>query len=129
MRFLVDTHVAIWLVNETERIPSTVLSQLSDKANEVFVSAATVWEIAIKHPLRRADAPPFSAGQSLVEFPAAGLTMLPISAMHAAAVETLPLLHSDPFDRIIVAQSRTEPMRLVTHDATLLRYEPTALLF
>ena len=129
MRLLVDTHVAIWLVTEPERIPKAITDLLADSTNEVFVSAATIWEIAIKHPLRRADAPPFSAQQGLEEFRAAGLALLDVSAAHAAAVENLPLLHFDPFDRLIVAQAKFEPMRLVTHDATLAKYEPSAFLF
>ena len=129
MRLLVDTHVAIWLVTEPERIPSEITELLSDGQNEVFVSAATVWEIAIKRPLKRADAPPFSAQQAIDEFRSAGLTVLDVTAAHAAVVELLPLHHFDPFDRLIVAQARFEPMRLVTHDAMLVKYEPTAILF
>lgn len=129
MRLLVDTHVAIWLVTEPERIPGEIIALLADQANEVFVSTATIWEIAIKHPLKRADAPPFSAKDSLQEFRLAGLATLDVSAAHAAGVETLPFHHFDPFDRLIVAQARFEPMRLVTHDAMLLKYEPSALHF
>lgn len=129
MRLLVDTHVAIWLVTEPERVPPEVTGLLADGANEVFVSAATVWEIAIKRPLNRADAPPFSAQQAIDEFRAAGLGVLDVTAAHAAAVEALPLHHFDPFDRLIVAQAKFEPMRLVTHDAILAKYEPTAILF
>lgn len=129
MRLLVDTHVAIWLVTEPDLIPAGIIDLLADRANEAFVSAATIWEIAIKHPLKRADAPPFSAQQGLEEFRAAGLAVLDITSAHAAAVEDLPLLHFDPFDRLIVAQAKFEPMRLVTHDATLAKYESSAFLF
>jgi PIN domain nuclease of toxin-antitoxin system len=126
---LVDTHVAIWLVTEPERVPPAIAGLLANGTNEVFVSAATVWEISIKHPLKRADAPPFSAKDALAEFRAAGLALLDITAAHAAAVEELPLLHFDPFDRLIVAQAKFEPMRLVTHDAMLAKYEQSAFLF
>lgn len=129
MRLLVDTHVAIWLVTEPERVSAEVTPLLLDSTNEVFVSAATIWEIAIKRPLKRANAPPFSAKQAIDEFSLAGLAVLNVSAAHAAAVEALPLYHFDPFDRLIAAQAKFEPMRLVTHDATLAKYEPSAILF
>jgi PIN domain nuclease of toxin-antitoxin system len=129
MRLLIDTHVAIWLVTEPERISAAVMALLADTANDVFVSAATVWEIAIKRPLNRPDAPPFSGQQAIEEFRLAGLAMLEVRAEHAAAVEALPLHHFDPFDRLIVAQAKYEPMRLVTSDAMLLKYEPSAIVF
>ena len=92
-----------------------------DTDNEVYFSAATVWEIAIKHALARRDMP-ISGAEAADLFVRAGYVELPITASHAAATEELPAHHGDPFDRIIVAQSLIEPLRLVTHDRQLLRY-------
>ena len=94
----------------------------------VIVSAASVWEISIKHALARADMP-VSGSDALRFFRQAGYQMLSVTAEHAAAVDGLPQIHRDPFDRIIVAQALVEPLRLVTHDATLKAYGDTVLLF
>lgn len=129
MRVLLDTHLAIWAVAESHRFPASALPILRDAANTIFVSAVTVWEIAIKHPLnKRHDAPPFSAAESLRLFEETGFNLLDITPEHAAAVETLPPIHADPFDRLLVAQALTEPMRLVTADALVARYSDTIIL-
>lgn len=70
---------------------------------------------------------PVSGSEALRYFNASGYRMLPVEAEHAVAVETLPALHQDPFDRILVAQALTEPMRLITHDATVARYSDTII--
>jgi PIN domain nuclease of toxin-antitoxin system len=94
-----------------------------DSANDVYFSAATIWEIAIKHSLARKDMP-VSAVEAHKLFVAAGYIELPVSAHHAAGVESLPVHHADPFDRILVAQAQYEPMRLLTHDRQLIAYGP-----
>lgn len=91
------------------------------EASSVFVSAASVWEVSIKHALRKRQMP-HSGAEALVEFRAAGFELLAISAEHAAAVDALPLLHLDPFDRMLVAQARSEPLTFLTHDARLAPY-------
>lgn len=93
----------------------------------VFVSVVAVWEIAIKHQLGRPDAPPVSGHQSIVEFEAAGFSLLDVTASHAAFVEHLPLLHADPFDRLMIAQAAVENMQLVTYDRHLTRYDVAML--
>ena len=129
MRLLLDTHVALWAVADDPRLSPAARVLIADPGNEVFVSAASVWEIAIKHGLARgrADDMPISGRDALLHFTAAGYALLPISPAHAAAVEELPRLHEDPFDRLLVAQARTEPLRLLTRDAKVLAYGDTAL--
>jgi len=123
VRLLLDTHVAIWAVDMPERIPDHVHRLLEEAYPSVFVSAVAVWEIAIKRPLGRADSPPFSGYQALAEFQAAGFSLLDVTPAHAAFVERLPLLHSDPFDRLMLAQAIVEDMQLVTYDRHLARYD------
>jgi len=92
----------------------------------VWVSAATVWEIAIKHGLGRGDMP-VSGQEALDYFRQSGYRLLAVQSEHAAVVETLPAHHADPFDRILIAQALTEPMRLLTHDSTVARYLDTII--
>jgi PIN domain nuclease of toxin-antitoxin system len=106
MRLLLDTHVAIWAVDAASRLPPRIVDMIEDQHNDVFVSAVTIWEIAIKSSLTRVRDPmPFSAAQALSKFLEAEFVMLPVTAAHAVAVENLAPLHGDPFDRLLVAQA------------------------
>ena len=128
MKILLDTQVAIWALTDTKRLSAKAIALIGDETNDVFVSAASVWEIAIKFALRkRAGAPPFSGAVALEAFLAAGYRMLNVTPRHAAAVETLPNLHADPFDRLLIAQALDEPLRLLTADAALARYSDTVI--
>lgn len=118
MRLLLDTHVFLWSVADSPELPKKAKDAIRD-ADEVFVSAASLWEISIKVGLGKLKANP----QELVRaISASGFTELPITALHAAQVETLPEHHKDPFDRLLVAQALTEPMHLLTADAQLKVY-------
>ena len=121
MRLLLDTQIALWALTGSKRLGKTAGDMIEDPANEVFVSTATVWEIAIKHALGRGDMP-VSGTRAAALFALAGFRELPVSWRHAAAVEGLPNIHADPFDRILLAQSMCEPMRLLSRDATVVRY-------
>ncbi|MHA6644139.1 type II toxin-antitoxin system VapC family toxin [Mesorhizobium sp. A623] len=123
MRLLLDTHIAIWAISAPERIPDHVHLLFGEVYPNVFVSAVAVWEIAIKYPLGRTDAPPMSGHQAIAEFQSAGFSLLNITPAHAAFVERLPLLHGDPFDRIMLAQAMVETMQFVTYDRHLSRYD------
>ena len=122
MRLLLDTHVAVWAVADSDRLPSSIEDIIGDPANDVHVSVVTVWEIAIRHALGKKGAPPFSGRDAIRFFTDLGFGMGAVSADHAAAVERLPLLHADPFDRLLIAQALTEPLSLVTHDAQVAAY-------
>jgi len=127
MRILVDTHLLLWAVARSRRLPGEVRSLLLDTANEVYYSAASIWEVAIKSALRRRDvrADPVVLLRALAQ---SGFSELPVTATHAARVAGLPAIHGDPFDRLLVAQSLVEPMTLLTNDAILAGYGPLVRL-
>lgn len=126
MNILLDTHVALWAITDSPRLSERARSLIMSDQASIWVSAATLWEIAIKHALGRGDMP-VSAQAAKQYFDDSGYGFLPIDAQHAMAVESLPLLHQDPFDRMLVAQAMTEPMRFLTHDAILARYSDTII--
>lgn len=130
MRLLLDTHVALWALTDDPRLKPAARTLIADPANEVCVSAATVWEITIKHGLNRkgAGAMPISGQEAHRLFLSAGYALIPILPSHAAALESLPPLHADPFDRLLIAQALTEPLRLITHDAAVAAYGETIIL-
>jgi PIN domain nuclease of toxin-antitoxin system len=121
MRILLDTHVLLWTIATPERLDPAAQAAILDSRNDVLFSAATIWEIAIKAALRRAD---FIAQPDVVveEASELGFIELPVHAGVAARVVNLPLLHRDPFDRLLVAQAIAEPAILFTADARLPAY-------
>lgn len=127
MNLLLDTHIALWAIADSPRLPARARELILAPGNTVWVSAASVWEIAIKHSLGRGDMP-VSGAQAMAYFEKSGFLLLGVSAEHAAAVGELPAHHADPFDRMLAAQALTEPLRLLTHDAALARYSDTVIL-
>lgn len=125
MRLLLDTHVAIWSLTAIQRLPLEINQMLANRSNDVFVSAASVWEIAIKFRLRRKDSPPFNGEDAIRHFTNVGYDFLNISVAHAAAVGRLDTNHADPFDRLLIAQAITEPLTLITRDRNIAAYSPT----
>ena len=121
MRLLVDTHLLLWSMAASRRLPGAVRELLSDPANIALYSAASIWEIAIKSTLRRADFR-VDLPRLLRALSQAGFVELPVTAAHAAQVAALPEVHKDPFDRLLVAQALTEPAVLVTNDVQLGAY-------
>ena len=130
MRLLLDTHIAVWAIQNSPKLTSQARELLADTGTDVLVSAVSVWEIAIKHALGRG--PPtginFSGHDAIAYFEASGMSLLPVTPAHAAAVGSLPTIHSDPFDRLLVAQALHEPLRLVTHDRRVAAYSNLFLL-
>lgn len=129
MRLLLDTHIALWAVTDQALLPKSARHLIADDANILAVSAASIWEIAIKYAQKRkgAGAIPMPPGEAIAFFKEAGFDLLAISPEHAAAVATLPAIHGDPFDRLLIAQALLEPMRLLTHDAQVARYSDTVI--
>ena len=121
MRYLVDTHILLWAAGDPERLSPAAREILADDSAQLSFSVASVWEVAIKARLGRpdfaVDAHLFRRG--LID---AGFAELPILGPHVTAVADLPLLHRDPFDRMLVAQARSEGMMLVTKDPAVARY-------
>jgi PIN domain nuclease of toxin-antitoxin system len=123
VKILLDTQVAIWALNEPRRLGSLAREIIADERNEIYVSVVSVWEIAIKFALvKRRGAPPFSGAIAYQLFVAAEYRLLDVKPAHAVAVESLPLLHADPFDRMLIAQALSEPLRLITADAAMAAY-------
>jgi len=127
VRVLLDTHIALWAITDDPRLPAKARSLIEDAGNEIVVSAASIWEIAIKHALTRGDMP-VSAMDATGYFAQSGYLPLSVTATHAAAVELLPPIHADPFDRMLVAQALAEPLRLLTADRTVARYSDSIVL-
>lgn len=127
MNLLLDTYVALWAITDSPKLPQQAREQILLPNTTIWISAASLWEISIKHSLGRGDMP-VSGADALRYFQASGYRLLAVDAEHAVAVETLPAHHHDPFDRILVAQALTEPLRLMTHDATVARYSDTIIL-
>jgi PIN domain nuclease of toxin-antitoxin system len=126
VNLLLDTHVALWAITDNPNLSAKARDLILAPQSVVWVSAVSIWEIAIKHRLGRGEMP-VSGEAALRYFRQAGYRFLGIEPDHAAAVETLPDHHQDPFDRLLVAQALMEPMRLLTHDMTVARYSDTVV--
>lgn len=126
MNLLLDTHVALWAITDSPKLSKKAREIIESPMSSVWISAATIWEISIKHSLGRGEMP-VSGHDTLHYFRKSGYRFLPVEAEHAAAIEGLPAHHNDPFDRILVAQALTEPMRLLTHDSMMARYSDTVI--
>ncbi|OGI44734.1 MAG: twitching motility protein PilT [Candidatus Muproteobacteria bacterium RIFCSPHIGHO2_01_FULL_65_16] len=125
MRVLLDTHILLWWLMDDRRLPKDAERIIRDPDNSIFVSAASIWEVAIKASLGQIEADPFAI-QAAIE--PSGFAELPITGKHAAQVARLPPRHRDPFDRMLVAQSLAEPMRLLTSDTALAKYGDIMLM-
>ncbi|MFP5358701.1 MAG: type II toxin-antitoxin system VapC family toxin [Gammaproteobacteria bacterium] len=126
MNLLLDTHVALWAITDSPKLQKKARELIESPRSTVWISAATVWEIAIKHGLGRGDMP-VSGQRALRYFQESGYRFLPVEPEHVAAVEDLSEHHADPFDRILIAQALVEPMRLMTHDPLVARYSDTII--
>ena len=119
MKLLLDTHAALWFLAGDDRLSEAAGRHLTDVSNRVLLSAAVVWEIAIKRGLGTLVVP----DEYLSLLLSAGVTPLAVSVEHTAAVEQLPPHHRDPFDRMLVAQASLEGAALVSGDPALRRYD------
>jgi PIN domain nuclease of toxin-antitoxin system len=118
---LLDTHILLWMADDADRLPAAARKLVGDRGNDLFFSAISICEIAIKSALGRVD---FQVDARLFRrgLLAEGYTELPVTGEHGAAVASLPLLHKDPFDRILIAQAIVEGLPLVTSDPVIARY-------
>lgn len=122
MRLLIDTHILLWVMSdELSQNARNVL----DAASSVYVSSASIWEIAIKSRLGKLPIDVDQVRELIVE---AGFQSLPINDAHAAMTYHLPALHHDPFDRLLVAQAEVEQLRLITADAQVAAYSDRIIL-
>ena len=127
MNLLLDTHVALWAITDSPRLSASARTLILTPRANIWISAASIWEIAIKYALGRGDMP-VSSEEAMTYFRASGYRFLAIEPEHAMAVANLPSHHQDPFDRLLVAQAQVEPMRLLTADRLVARYSDTIIL-
>ena len=127
MRLLLDTHVFLWLQTSPDRL-GTQLAAVRDLRNELFVSAASSWEVAIKYQLGKLALPEPPDRYVPSRIRAIGAEALNVEHSHALAVASLPPLHRDPFDRLLVAQSELLQLTIVTADPAVARYPVSTLL-
>ena len=119
MNLLIDTHILLWWLGDAEHLKQEVRKAIREPSNRVFVSAASIWEIAIKSASGKLDIPTnLDAALEHSKF-----QELPIRFAHAVAAGKLPEHHRDPFDRMIIAQAQCEQLTLVTQDDQIRRYE------
>jgi PIN domain nuclease of toxin-antitoxin system len=125
MKLLLDTHILMWAAGNPERLSTDARTLLNDPESELFFSAASLWEIAIKNNLGRAD---FQVNARLLRRGLLdnGYQELAISSVHAVSIDSLPMIHKDPFDRILVAQAMVEGITLLKADSVVAQY-PVAI--
>lgn len=118
MRVLLDTHMLIWSLEDSPRLPAWARAILEDPNNDCWVSSASVWEIAIKAMLGKVQlGRPLAALEEAIE--RAGFHTLDVTVRHATAIERVAVAHRDPFDRLLLAQCEVETLRLLTADKLL----------
>ena len=127
MRVLLDSHTLLWWLTGDPRLSRRALQVIEETANSIAVSAASVWEIAIKAAKGKLKLPPGAEGRIRDEMASAGFIQLPVTWDHAFAVRSLNAHHLDPFDRLLIAQSRIEGLTIVTNDRLLRRYDVDCL--
>jgi PIN domain nuclease of toxin-antitoxin system len=124
VRLLLDTHVFLWTVSNDRRLTKRS-RKLIQESDEVFVSSASIWESAIKAGMGKLDADIAVLASAIAD---SGFIELPVRAVHAIGVRTLPNIHRDPFDRMLISQAMYEPLHLLTADRILASYSPLVVM-
>ena len=130
MRLLLDTQVALFALADPEKLTAQAHDLIADPQNTAFVSVVSLWEISLKHGLASAGSAPMPIGgaRAAALFKRAGYEMLDLNPAHVLAAEGLPMLHADPFDRLLAAQALSEPMRLLTRDPRVAAYSDAIVM-
>jgi PIN domain nuclease of toxin-antitoxin system len=123
MRILVDTHIFLWAITEDSRLKSARRALFLDAANDLLLSVASIWEMLIKIRLGKLTLPAPAVAFIIEQMDENRIRLLPILVSHLAELESLPPLHKDPFDRMLVAQARAEGMPLLSADPVLRKYD------
>lgn len=121
--YLLDTHTLLWATGETARLSKTVKNILQDASNRVMVSHASIWELSIKQNIGKIDLP----ADYFQELSSLGYEMLHIKEEHLAAYRPLPLIHRDPFDRMLVSQAQVDDLTLLSQDPEIRKYKVKTL--
>lgn len=122
-KILLDTHVWLWLNTNRPRLGPTVLAQLENDEIDLYLSLASVWEIVLKHQKKKLPLPESPDAYVTSRLEKNGVATLPIEAQHIFRTASLPSIHSDPFDRLIVAQAQAYDLLLMTADQTICQYD------
>ncbi len=132
-RYLIDSHVLLWLVGGDRPIPQAVRAVLQDADNDLYVSVVGIAELCIKSGLGKLVLPPAVMSDPLARFTVIlsenSIEPLPLTLSHAARLRDLPRHHGDPFDRLMIAQAMAENLTVVTHDRAFAAYEGLAVLW
>jgi PIN domain nuclease of toxin-antitoxin system len=128
MRYLLDTNVLLFLFAQPARVKKSVRDTLADPTSELYVSAASAWEIAIKVAIGKLSLPGDSRSYVVRRMQALRMQSLSITLDHAFAMRSLPAHHNDPFDRLLVAQAQIESMTIVTKDRLIMQYAVPTLI-
>ena len=123
MNILLDTHVVIWWYEDPLRLKDEARKIIEDKENALFLSPIVIWEILIKQTLNKLRVP-----EGLIEKAIHDLIEIPITIRHTQALKKLPLIHNDPFDRILIAQAKVENFYLMTRDKQIAKYDSKTIL-
>jgi PIN domain nuclease of toxin-antitoxin system len=124
VKYLLDTHVLLWWLDDHSPLSSSARQTINHERNEIFVSAASLWEIAIKKNAGKLTAP----DDLLTILQQSRMSVLPINAQHAMTAGALPDHHSDPFDRMLIAQAMIEDLTIMTHDKVMQTYNAACLM-
>ncbi len=119
MRVLLDTHILLWWLKDDSKLSTDAVNIIENPANDILISAVNTWEIAFKKSMGRIQ---IDMNELLKSIKSSGLGVLDIKVNHTCQISNLPYHHKNPFDRMLIAQSIVEPMRLLTHDDTLIQY-------
>jgi len=122
MKLLLDSHILVWMAAMTARLPEEARLLIEEPANNIFFSSVSIWELTVKHTIDKDDIPvhPSVLYRALIEN---DLKEIQVTGMHGLGVGSLPMIHKDPFDRLLVAQCISEGMILLTSDKMLARYD------
>ena len=122
MNYLIDTHVFLWWMASPEKLSEKVLTYLNNNDNNIYLSPASSWEIMIKFQLKKLELHTSPEKYIPSRMSIYNIKELPITHAHTLYIDKLPLIHRDPFDRIILSQSKVEKIPLITKDATIKKY-------
>ena len=119
MQFLIDTHVLLWALSDSNKLKKSIVELIEDENNVILVSIATLWELQIKESINKIKLPANFFG-SLNQ---SGYEILPITIQHLETLKILPMYHRDPFERMLIAQANTDKLKLITQDSDICKYE------
>jgi PIN domain nuclease of toxin-antitoxin system len=123
MKALIDTHVFLWVITAPEKLSQTALQIIESKANDIFLSPASCWEIVIKYQVNKLDLSENPDNLILEQIKESEIKILPITVEHTLNILNLPLFHKDPFDRLLISQALVENLPIITYDSIIRKYE------